>query len=220
MPLPNGDRVNGNNQDKFLQHKMWDALGLEPGSLAGKSVLDIGANDGFFSIAALMVGAKTVTSLNSADWSTWPQNISFACDIWNVKTEIITGDFRTYVFNQKFDIILFLGVIYHVQDVFGAINLLGDLLAPGGSMYIETHITNIESQLPIFEVASDFYKTSAPQGRESVSQVGISNFLLPNVQAIQQLALTYDLKFEHLNWDKNVYSKENPWRQMFKLGKT
>jgi hypothetical protein len=43
LPLPDGNRVNGNNPDKALQLKMWRAMQIpDAGGLAGKRVLDIG----------------------------------------------------------------------------------------------------------------------------------------------------------------------------------
>ena len=82
MPLPNGSRISGNQPDKDMQFKMWDAMQIaNDGGLSGKRVLDIGANDGFFSIAALMAGAASVTSIDAA-WKTWPQNIEFASAAW------------------------------------------------------------------------------------------------------------------------------------------
>ena len=69
MPLPDGSRIDSVHPDKDLQFKMWSALGLVREGITGKNVLDIGAADGFFSIAASKAGAATVTSIGTADWS-------------------------------------------------------------------------------------------------------------------------------------------------------
>jgi len=116
-------------------------------------------------------------------------------------------------------VILFLGVIYHVEDVFGCVKLLHSLLEPGGSIYIETHVTNIQASVPIFEYASDTHPTSAPQGRGTLRTVGLSNYLLPNVLAMENLAQSYDFAFTHLNGSANVYSRESPLRQVFRFDK-
>jgi len=51
MPLPDGTRISGKHPDKDLQFKMWRPVQIaNDGGLRGKSVLDIGANDGFFSL--------------------------------------------------------------------------------------------------------------------------------------------------------------------------
>lgn len=217
LPLPDGRRINGANTDKSFQHKMWDALQIGDAGLQGKAVLDIGANDGFFSVAACLSGAADVTSLNSADWATWPENIQYATKIWGVAPNIVTDDFRTHHFNQKFDVIFFLGVIYHTENVFDCMKALRQLLNPGGTLYIETHVTNIKSDVPIFEYASDSYRTSAPQGKETLGLVGISNYLFPNAHAMHNLAISYGFGFEHLSGPTNVYSRENPLRQIFRF---
>ena len=54
MPLPDGSRIDSVHPDKELQLKMWNALGLAREGMTGKTVLDIGAADGFFSIAVSM----------------------------------------------------------------------------------------------------------------------------------------------------------------------
>ena len=77
MPLPNGDRIAGAHEDRSIQVKMWKALGIEPpNGLAGKTILDVGANDGYFTIAALLCGASKVTAINTQDCPTYPENLS------------------------------------------------------------------------------------------------------------------------------------------------
>jgi 2-polyprenyl-3-methyl-5-hydroxy-6-metoxy-1,4-benzoquinol methylase len=220
LPLPDGRRVNGANSDKDLQLKMWDAMGISSqGGLNGKTVLDIGANDGFFTIAAFMAGAARVTAINTADWLTWPANIKFATRVWDVNPAIITDDFRTHLFSEEFDVILFLGVLYHLENVFDCTRRLRSLLRSGGVVYIETHVTDIEAKVPLFEYASDLFHTSAPQGKNTINLTGISNYLLPNVSAMQNLAYSYDLDFHNIVEPYNLYSRENPRRQFFKMAK-
>ncbi len=196
-PLPDGRRIKGAHDDVDRQFKMWRGMGITPGSLIGKSVLDIGANDGFFSVAARVCDAR-VTALNTADWITWPKNIRYLSEAWGADIDIVTDDFRTYPFQKTFDVIFFLGVIYHVENVFGCMQRLQSLLAPGGRLYIETHLSPLGGGLPVWEAASDTYATSAPQGRTNVGRAGISNFLLPNAEAICALAETYGMKAKPL----------------------
>jgi hypothetical protein len=165
-----------------------------------------------------MAGAREVTAIDK-DWSTWPNNIQYASQIWNVMPEIITGDFRSWNFRKRFDVIFFLGVLYHIQDVFTCMSVLSRLLEDHGSLYIETHMSQIESHLPIFEYASDIYPTTAVQDKSNLSGVGISNYLFPNEHAMHNLAYSYDFNYEHLNSNHNVYSRENPSRQFFKFSK-
>jgi len=219
MPLPDGDRISGAHEDKDLQLRMWDALRIPDGrGLSGKRVLDIGANDGFFSLAALAAGASTVTSIDK-DWNTWPKNIRYASGVWQAPLEIVTGDFRTIELSGRFDVILFLGVLYHLEDVFGAIRRLHSWLVDHGTLYIETQVSKVISDLPIFEYASDVYPTIAHQDKASLSGVGISNYLFPNRQAVFNLAYSYGFSCELLNDDKNTYTARNPLRDIYRLRK-
>lgn len=217
MPLPDGTRVNGQNPDKDLQLKKWHAMQIpSAGGLDGRHVLDIGANDGFFSIAALMAGAASVTSVDSA-WGTWPHNIGYASRVWEVAPEIVTADFRTHAFPRRYDTIFLLGVLYHLQDVFGCMGRMAALLADGGQLYLETQMAQVQSELPVFECASDIYPTVARQGKESLGSVGISNFLFPNEHAMRNLAHAYDFRLETLEGPHNAYTRENPTRRVFLL---
>ncbi|HET9129890.1 MAG TPA: class I SAM-dependent methyltransferase [Terriglobia bacterium] len=187
--------------------------------LNGKVVLDIGANDGFFTLCALKSGAREVTSIDK-DWSTWPQNIKYASEVWGVNPEIVTADFRVWKPSKRYDVILFLGVLYHLQDVFTAIEILSNfLVSSGGTIYIETQMTQVESALPIFEYASDIYPTIARQDKANMRHSGISNYLFPNMHALRNLADSYDFDFQCLDGPANLYSKENPTRQLFKFSR-
>jgi 2-polyprenyl-3-methyl-5-hydroxy-6-metoxy-1,4-benzoquinol methylase len=218
MPLPGGNRINGLNPDTEYQLKKWEALKIpSEGGLAGKRVLDVGANDGFFTLAAFMAGAAAVTAINSADWDAYPTNLRYASKAWGVEPEIVTADFRTHAFAQKFDVIFFLGVLYHLEDVFGAMRLLRNLLAGGGVVYLETQMSKVQCELPIFEYASDTYPTVAKQSKASLDRTGISNYLFPNEPAVHNLAYSYDFECVSLNGPHNRMTQEHPLRGFFKL---
>ena len=221
MPLPDGSRINGANADKDLQFKVWEALQIpNRGGLAGKSVLDIGANDGFYSLAALMAGARKVTAINSADWGSYPRNLRYASELWGLQPEIVTADFRTHPFQETFDVIFYFGVLYHLQDVFSTTRLLRKLLSDGGAIYVETQMTAVASDLPIFEYASDIYETIATQYKRGLENEGLSNYLFPNEHAMRNLAHSYDFQIECLMGPHNRYTAENPHRRLFKLVKS
>jgi SAM-dependent methyltransferase len=216
VPLPNGARISGFHEDKQIQQDMWRALRIPEGGLAGKSVLDVGANDGFFTIAALLSGAASVTAVD-LDWEAWPGNIQYVCDQWQLTPEILSADFRTYDFGRRYDVIFFLGVLYHLEDVFGATKRLRELLTDDGVMYVETQMTLAQSELPIFESASDCFPTVARQYKQALSGVGQSNYLMPNEAAVRNLAFSYDFECESLRGPENVYSDRYPTRQMYKF---
>jgi hypothetical protein len=116
-------------------------------------------------------------------------------------------------------VIFFLGVLYHLEDVFSCMNRLGSLLEANGVIYMETQMSKIQSDLPLFESASDIYPTIAHQGKQTLKGVGISNYLFPNDAAVRNLAHTYDFRCEALDGPENVYSREHPSRRFYRLSK-
>jgi 2-polyprenyl-3-methyl-5-hydroxy-6-metoxy-1,4-benzoquinol methylase len=216
MPLPDGNRIAGSHSDRAVQLKLWESLHLNRSDLAGKRVLDIGANDGFFTIAALLAGASMVTAINTPDEATYPENLRFACERWSVAPEVIVDDFQTHSFDGGYDVIFFLGVLYHLENIFAAVKRLHKLLNDRGTLYLESQMSAIQSSLPIYEAASDTYPTIAKQYREYLHATGISNFLFPNEAAIHNLAASYDFTCERLTGN---YTRDYPSRGVFRLTK-
>ena len=190
-PLPDGTRTRSRQEHQDTQFLMWDAIAAAaPDGLAGKRVLDVGAADGFFSIAAAAAGAAEVHAVDAA-YIGWPDHIRLLSQAWNLPVRIVSGDFRTHAFAETYDLILFLGVLYHLPDVFDAIKRLRGLLNPGGAIIIETQMSALDIGRPVLEMASDVFATTAGQGVEALDNVGVSNFLFPNDMAMQQLAHMY-----------------------------
>jgi hypothetical protein len=135
--------------------------------------------------------------------------------VWGVSPTIVQADFRAYDWQERYDVIFFLGVLYHLEDVFNAMRLLRSLLADGGSLYIETQMSQIQSDLPVFECASDIYPTIAPQSKEQLDDVGFSNHFFPNAAAMHNLAHSLDLDYKCLAGPHNPYSHDYPDRQLF-----
>src|SRR5207344_2547495 len=113
---------------------------------------------------------------------------------WRVDPEIVSGDFMSHGFGGVYDVILLLGVLYHLENLPACMRQLRSLLVEGGVVYVETQMSQIASPLPILEYASDIYPTVAIQDKKNLALVGISNHLFPNPAAVQNLAHSYDFE--------------------------
>jgi len=109
-----------------LKYQMW-VSSLIPENLEGKTVLDIGAADGFYSFLCESRGAKKVVAV---DWLKFP-GFAAAHKILNSKVEFqkLVVDDSTLGFTklksnigtindieEKFDIVLLFGVLYHLPN--------------------------------------------------------------------------------------------------------
>ncbi|HVC19283.1 MAG TPA: DUF1698 domain-containing protein [Vicinamibacterales bacterium] len=101
-------------------------LGL-PDSFAGRSVLDVGAWDGFYSFEAERRGASRVVA---ADWFCWngpgwgtKQGFELARRTLRSRVEDVDIDVMDLSPERigMFDVVLFLGVLYHLRDPLGAL---------------------------------------------------------------------------------------------------
>jgi tRNA (mo5U34)-methyltransferase len=150
----------------------WEALRLP--DLAGKSVLDIGAYDGFFSFEAERHDAGRVVALDHYVWAadmaaymaewratraqglpipaphesrhwqpaTLPGRRPFdlAHRLRRSRVIPVVGDIMTMDLTLlgQFDVVLFLGVLYHLTDPLGAMRRVASLTAPDGLVVVES----------------------------------------------------------------------------------
>jgi tRNA (mo5U34)-methyltransferase len=113
-----------------------------PSSLQGKTIIDVGAYEGFFSFHCEARGAGLVLATDRFVWD-WPGSSALSNFIAvhraiGSKVERLS----TYVedlpsaITEKFDISLFLGVLYHAPDMIRYLNAVSKITS--GVMVLET----------------------------------------------------------------------------------
>ena len=102
-----------------------DAL---PADLHGRTVLDIGCNAGFYSIEMKRRGAERVVAIDSDP--DYLKQARFAADVSGVEIEF--REISVYdvgVLGERFDLVLFLGVLYHLRHPLLALDLIHEHVA-------------------------------------------------------------------------------------------
>ena len=87
-------------------------------SLKGKTILDIGANTGFFSFSAIDAGAEHVTSYEGNQ--AHAHFLQSALELLNFqKTMDVIPEYYTFTETKKYDICFLLNVLHHLGDDYG-----------------------------------------------------------------------------------------------------
>lgn len=87
-------------------------------SLKGKSLIDIGANTGFFSFSAIDAGVKHVTSYEGN--SAHAQFLSSATELLDLNNIVdVKNEYYSFTDTKKYDVCFLLNVIHHLGDDYG-----------------------------------------------------------------------------------------------------
>jgi tRNA (mo5U34)-methyltransferase len=149
-----------------------------PDDLTGKSVLDVGAWDGFFSFEAERRGAERVVAIDDHTW-TGPGWASM--DGFNLARRALGSkvEDRDIGFNElspgtigEFDLVLFLGVLYHMEHPWLILERVASVCR--GLLIVETHLDMLGYRRP----AAAFYPGTEADRDES-------NWWGPNPAAVE-----------------------------------
>lgn len=149
-----------------------------PEDLSGKSVLDIGAADGFYSFEAERRGASRVVATGLWGKGGYKSKEAFdlAHNLLHSKVESVEID----LFDMKpeemgtFDVVLVLGVLYHLQHPLLGLQRLFNMTRE--MMVLETHVDLLEMDEPVIR----FYP-----GRELDGDS--TNWCGPNLAAVESM---------------------------------
>jgi tRNA (mo5U34)-methyltransferase len=137
-------------------HAHWRAFEkVVPSDLTGRSVLDIGCNAGFFSIEMKRRGAARVVGIDSDP--RYLAQADFAADVADVDVEFRRMTvYEAPQLNEHFDLVLFLGVLYHLRHPLLALDvihehLVGDLLLCHSMLRGSADVLRTEADYPFGE---------------------------------------------------------------------
>lgn len=129
-----------------------------PADLSGKSVLDICTWDGFMAFECERRGAARVVAVDSFAWDkrnaaltnhkTGRDGFDLAHEARMSKVDVFTCDVLDLdaEWFGTFDIVLFLGVLYHMRHPLLALEKVAPLV--GGLLIVESHVEPVDSSSP------------------------------------------------------------------------
>ena len=131
---------------------------------AGRSVLDIGAFDGFYSFLAEARGARRVVAVDNEQYVEWvrarfgvtlPGGAGFraVAELLASRVEYHRMDaLDVRELGERFDVVLCLGILHRVTDPIALLQTLADVLTPGGEVLLETYGSHLPGDTPAIEV--------------------------------------------------------------------
>ncbi|HEV2805873.1 MAG TPA: methyltransferase domain-containing protein [Chthoniobacterales bacterium] len=179
-----------------------------PADLSGRRALDLGCSDGFFSLALARRGAEVV----SVDYR--PKNVNgFGV------MEAVTGrsfDYRHMnLFDVTpdqlgtFDIVLFLGVLYHLPDMIRGLSVVQSVCSD--TMFLETHCA---TDLPNTDSLARYHK-QASLGFDK------TNFWSPNPSCLADMLDDCGFEVELLEtWETRCFIRGRAAKSFDRLDKT
>lgn len=186
IPFPDGTMSDGVGKYENLK-ACADLVFKFP--LAGKSVLDIGAWDGFFSFEAEKRGAKRVLATDYFVWEKLDRKdgFDFAYNKIQSKVEKQVIDLPDLTVENigKFDTVLFLGVLYHLKDPMVQLERLLPLAKE--LFMIETLTTANDLDRPVLQYLPGRSVNNDP-----------TNFFAPNLLALT--AMLADLGYTNIEY--------------------
>lgn len=173
----NGLRSESKAPERDYHRKLWRFIEaqLDLIDFRGKSVIDIGCWDGYWSFYAERRGATEVLALDdfTQNWSN-PTGIYLAKGLLKSKVEIIP-DCSVYELGKlrrRFDIVLFLGVYYHLWDPFYAFAQVRHCCRAGAQVAVEGNICTAMPPKALYLTADIFNSKFLP------SQAALEEMLL------------------------------------------
>jgi tRNA (mo5U34)-methyltransferase len=150
--------IMSNPQNADYPASRWRVLdNVIPKDLKGKSVLDIGCNSGFFSLEMKKRGADRVVGVDIM-----PHLLAqsrFNSHWFNLPVELYEcGAYDLQVLDSKFDVVVFIGVLYHLKHPLYALELIASMCKE--TMYFQSVVrgpsgdVEPEKDYPVTEIAA------------------------------------------------------------------
>jgi tRNA (mo5U34)-methyltransferase len=134
-----------------------------PQDLSGRSVLDVGCNGGFYSIEMKRRGAARVVGVDSD--ARYLAQARFAAEVQGADIEFREMSvYELPVLQERFDIVLFMGVLYHLRHPLLALDILHehvcrDMLVFQSMLRGTTQLSAVKADYPFWE--SDHFDDEA-----------------------------------------------------------
>lgn len=194
VATPVFDAAVANRQEQRRRYFFDALLRATGGSLRGRSVLDLGCNAGFWSLAALEAGADFVLGVDARELHIDQAKLVFeAKGIEPARYRFEQGNVFSHALQKRFDVVLCLGLLDHVAK---PVELFEVMAAPSPELIvIDTEISR--SRTSVFELDTLYNRENA---------VEYETVLIPSRLAVSELAAQFGFQATALPQNMTDYA--------------
>jgi tRNA (mo5U34)-methyltransferase len=163
---------------------LWRAIVRDlPADLHGHRVLDIGCNAGYMSFESKRMGADYVLGIDSnlGAGTSFIEQAEFCRSVLGLDVEFREQSFFDFEPEAPFQLVLFCGVLYHLEDYATALDKVRSFATPG-------------TGLIVLETAIEPVTLTRPGGRDYHGDT--STFFVPSVPVLLELVRERGLRVE------------------------
>jgi SAM-dependent methyltransferase len=177
------------------------------GSLRGHRVLDLGCNAGFWALAAIEAGAEFVLGVDGRQMHVDQANLVFeAKGVDPTRYRFEQGNIFEHNIDESFDVVLCLGLLYHVAKPFELFE----------------RITRVGAEIAVIDTAiypadSGLFKVKYEDLDNPMNGVDYTVALVPTRQAVVDLAGQFGFKTVPLAPNMTDYTGMNDYRNQRRL---
>jgi len=176
-----------------------DLIGF-PKDLSGKTILDIGANDGFFTFEAEKRGAKRVLAVDLHPAG--QRGFALAHELRGSKAEYVMGSVYDLApeIHGTFDVVFFFGVLYHLRNPLLALDKIHAVCREYA--LVETHVLDQyfvhQGKITPLDTIHSWLKDSPIMQFYPNNELNndLSNWWAPNIQCLRAMLDTSGFQAE------------------------
>jgi tRNA (mo5U34)-methyltransferase len=148
---------------RYKWERFADAL---PADLSGRTVLDVGCNAGFYALEMKRRGAERVVGIDPDP--RYLDQAALAAEVAGLPIELhALSVYDVAALGERFDVVLFMGVLYHLRHPLLALDLLREHVV-GDRLLVQSLLRGAAGEAPVaadypFEETALFDRADAPR---------------------------------------------------------
>jgi len=210
----------------------WDRIKpiLERLSLNNKSILDVGCNEGFFSLMAEKLGAQYVKGIDADSLRIDKANFcKEELEVKNIEFEVANIYDKIFMDNlDKYDLVLCFGFLHRIPDLFKFLSIFSKF---GDTILFEWKgYTKYRSLSPLIELdgrysvpgdeySRGYYRPSFGAVQKLINEHGFNYHLTFNDPVQNRLIMLSSKKWDNIFGDKKFMEKTNKSSLLIKYSK-